>query len=268
VAHFALWDSPLSQHQVSALLEEYRQIYMKYANPVVLTMTASGSLSDYADTSLLQDKFASAAGVDKAFVTIAVEAGSVVITAKITVLAAATSSEAVQASLTSTFGTAASASTALNITIVSDPSIEVAAPPSAPPPPPSSPPPPPPSPSPPPTPPPPPPPPPPPSPPPPSPQPPQPPQFEASPPPSPHPPIWPNRQDKQDTRLREGTASNVEGSDLDDGGIAGVAVGCLFVGLLIGGGVVFLRFRWSPIVKRHKSFEVDVAERRKEEEKL
>jgi len=40
------------------------------------------------------------------------------------------------------------------------------------------------------------------------------------------------------------------------------------VGLLIGGGVVFLRFRWNPIVKRHKSFEVDVAERRKEEEKI
>ena len=28
VAHFALWDSPLSQHQVSALLEEYRQKYL------------------------------------------------------------------------------------------------------------------------------------------------------------------------------------------------------------------------------------------------
>jgi len=39
------------------------------------------------------------------------------------------------------------------------------------------------------------------------------------------------------------------------------------VGLLIGGGVVFMRFKWSPIVKRHKSFEVDLAERKKEEEK-
>lgn len=54
---------------------------------------------------------------------------------------------------------------------------------------------------------------------------------------------------------------------MDDGEIAGVAVGCLIVGLLIGGGVVFLRFKWSPIVKRHKSFEVDLAERKKEEEK-
>ena len=84
------------------------------------------------------------------------------------------------------------------------------------------------------------------------------------PPPSPHPPIWPNTQGTTGTPA--GTESNVEGSDLDDGEIAGVAVGCLLVGLLIGGGVVFLRFRWSPIVKRHKSFEVDVAERRKEEE--
>ena len=54
---------------------------------------------------------------------------------------------------------------------------------------------------------------------------------------------------------------------MDDGTVAGIAVACLLVGLLIGGGVVFLRFRWTPIVKRHKSFEVDVAERRKEEER-
>ena len=27
VAHFAVWDSPLTQHQVSALLEEYRRVY-------------------------------------------------------------------------------------------------------------------------------------------------------------------------------------------------------------------------------------------------
>ena len=55
---------------------------------------------------------------------------------------------------------------------------------------------------------------------------------------------------------------------MDDGGIAGIAVGGLFVGLLIGGGVVFMRFKWSPIVKRHKSFEVDVAERKKQEEQI
>ena len=85
VAHFAVWDSPLSHHQVNALLEEYRDLYnMKYINPVVVTMTASGSLSDYADTSL-QEKFAAAAGVDVAEVTIIVQAGSVVMTAIIAV---------------------------------------------------------------------------------------------------------------------------------------------------------------------------------------
>ena len=86
MAHFALWDSPLSHHQVNALLEEYRELYnMKYINPVVVTMTASGSLSDYADTSSLQEKFAAAAGVDVAEVTIIVQAGSVVMTAIIAV---------------------------------------------------------------------------------------------------------------------------------------------------------------------------------------
>ena len=59
----------------------------------------------------------------------------------------------------------------------------------------------------------------------------------------------------------------MEGSALNDGEVAGVAVGCLFMGVLIGAGVVFLRFRWAPI-KRHKSFEVDVAEQRKEEETI
>merc|ERR1719174_3250876 len=144
VAHFAVWDSPLSHHQVNALLEEYRELYnMKYRNPVVLTMTASGSPDDYADTSSLQEKFAAAAGVDKDEVTIIVQAGSVVITAKIAVRATA-SSEAVRASLAYTLGTVASASAALGITIESAPSIEIAAPPAAPP---SLPPPPPPSPS-------------------------------------------------------------------------------------------------------------------------
>ena len=64
------------------------------------------------------------------------------------------------------------------------------------------------------------------------------------------------------------SASNIKDGGMDDGEVAGIAVGCLFVGLLIGAGAVFLRFKWNPIIKRHKSFEVDVAERRKEEEKL
>ena len=79
------WGAHLD-HQVNALLEEYRELYnMKYINPVVVTMTASGSLSDYADTSSLQEKFAAAAGVDVAEITIIVQAGSVVMTAIIAV---------------------------------------------------------------------------------------------------------------------------------------------------------------------------------------
>jgi len=51
------------------------------------------------------------------------------------------------------------------------------------------------------------------------------------------------------------------------GAVAGIAVACAFVGLALGAGLVLLLKR-GPAVKRHKSFEVDVAERRKEEEKL
>lgn len=63
-------------------------------------------------------------------------------------------------------------------------------------------------------------------------------------------------------------ASDDKDSGINGGTVAGIAIGCLFAGLLIGGGAVCLRFKWKPIIKRHKSFEVDVAERRKEEEKL
>ena len=164
-------------------------------SPVVLTMTARGSVSDYADTSALRGKFATAAGVDAALVTIAVEAGSVLITATIAV-PTSTTAAAVQASLTASLGTAASASAALGITVESDPVIA-----------------------------------------------------------------------EQSSPLTD-TASNIKDDGIDDGAVAGIAVGCLFVGLLIGAGAVFLRFKWNPIIKRHKSFEVDVAERRKEEEKL
>ena len=164
-------------------------------SPVVLTMTARGSVSDYADTSALRGKFATAAGVDAALVTIAVEAGSVLITATIAV-PTSTTAAAMQASLTASLGTAASASAALGITVESDPVIA-----------------------------------------------------------------------EQSSPLTD-AASNIKDGGIDDGAVAGIAVGCLFVGLLIGAGAVFLRFKWNPIIKRHKSFEVDVAERRKEEEKL
>ena len=84
---------------------------------------ASGDVSDYADTSSLRQKIATAAGVDDAsLVTISVAAGSVIITATIAV-PASTTAEAVQTSLASTLGTAAAASAALGITVESGPSI-------------------------------------------------------------------------------------------------------------------------------------------------
>ena len=87
---------------------------------VVLTMTAVGSVSDYSDTSSLQQKIATAAGVDKSRVTISVVAASVIITATIAV-PADTTAAAVQESLSSTLGTTATAMTAsLGITVQSD----------------------------------------------------------------------------------------------------------------------------------------------------
>ena len=87
---------------------------------VVLTLTASGSISDYLDTSSLQQGVATAAGVDKSLVKIEVAAASVIITATIAV-PASTTGVVVQASLASTLGTAATASTALGITVESVP---------------------------------------------------------------------------------------------------------------------------------------------------
>ena len=89
---------------------------------VVLTMTASGSVSSYTDTASLQGSIASAAGVDASAVTIdvAVSASSVLITATIAV-PASTTAAAVQTSLSSRLGTAASASALLSVTIESDP---------------------------------------------------------------------------------------------------------------------------------------------------
>ena len=92
---------------------------------VVLTFTASGSVSDYSDTSSLQQKIATAAGVDKSLVTIAVAAASVIITATIAV-PASTTAAAVQTSLSSTLGTAADASAALGVTIESAPTVALA----------------------------------------------------------------------------------------------------------------------------------------------
>ena len=89
---------------------------------VVFTLTASGSVSDYSDTSSLQQKMATAAGVDKSRVTIVVTAASVIITATIAV-PAGTTAAAVQTLLSSTLGTAATASASLGITVESAPAM-------------------------------------------------------------------------------------------------------------------------------------------------
>lgn len=93
------------------------------AAPVLtLTITAAGSVGDYADTSALRQNVANAAGVNVNLVTVTVAAGSVVITALITV-PAHTASDTVQASLASKIGTAAAATTALGVTVVQVPTL-------------------------------------------------------------------------------------------------------------------------------------------------
>ena len=89
---------------------------------MVLTLTASGSVSDYSDTFALQNSIAASAGVDAASVSIRVAAASVIITATIAV-PASTTPAALQTTLSSSLGTAAAASAALGITVESDPSI-------------------------------------------------------------------------------------------------------------------------------------------------
>ena len=93
----------------------------------MLTLTASGSVSDFSanDTSSLQQKVAVAAGVDKLLVTIRVVAASVRITATIAV-PASTTADAVQTSLSSTLGTAATASAALGVTVEEVPTVALA----------------------------------------------------------------------------------------------------------------------------------------------
>jgi len=105
---------------------------------IVLTLTASGSVTDYVDTSSLRQNVATAAGVDASLVTIDVAAASVLITATIAVPASVTATT-VQASLSSALGTAATASTALGVAVQAVPTVLIASPP--PPPPPSAPPP-------------------------------------------------------------------------------------------------------------------------------
>ena len=92
----------------------------------MLTLTASGSVSDYTDSdkSSLQQKVATAAGVDKSLVTIKVTAASVRITATIAVPTSKTADQ-VKTSLSSSLGTADDASTALGITVEEVPTITI-----------------------------------------------------------------------------------------------------------------------------------------------
>ena len=93
----------------------------------MLTLTASGSVSDYSDTSSLQQSVATAAGVDMSLVTINVAAASVIITATIAV-PASTTAAALQASLSSKLATAATASAALGVALEAVPTVAVASP--------------------------------------------------------------------------------------------------------------------------------------------
>jgi hypothetical protein len=97
----------------------------------VLTLTASGSVGDYSDTSSLKQSVAAAAVVDVWFVTITVAAASVLISATITV-PESTTAFAVQSSLLFTLGgSTESASAALSVTVESSPTVAIAVPPSA-----------------------------------------------------------------------------------------------------------------------------------------
>ena len=88
---------------------------------VVLTLTASGSVSDYSDPSSLRRSIITVAGFSSTVITVA--AASVIITATITVPASAAT--AVQMRLSSSLGTAAAASAALGITVQSAPTVTI-----------------------------------------------------------------------------------------------------------------------------------------------
>jgi len=87
----------------------------------VLTLTASGAVDDYSDTTALQRSIAASAGVDPSSVVITVAAASVIITA--TIIVPTSSAAEVQTSLSSSLGTVAAASAALGITVQSDPTV-------------------------------------------------------------------------------------------------------------------------------------------------
>ena len=93
--------------------------------PVVLTLTASGDPSDYADTTAIAASIATSAGVNVSLVTIEVAPGSVVITATIATPPSKTPA-AVQSSLEADLGTdATTASAALGIPVQAAPTLAI-----------------------------------------------------------------------------------------------------------------------------------------------
>ena len=122
----ANYDPAASNDNGSCVASDGRRLFSGSKETVVLTLTASGSVSDYTDSvkSSLQQKIADLAGVHKSLVTIRVTAASVIITATIAV-PAATTADQVQTSLSSSLGTADAASTALGVTVEKVPTITV-----------------------------------------------------------------------------------------------------------------------------------------------
>ena len=92
--------------------------------PVKLQFTASGSASDYSDTTSLEANIAAVAGVSADRVTVTVEAASVLITATIDV-PAGTSSAAVKSSLSAALATPEAASAQLGVTVETTPTVGV-----------------------------------------------------------------------------------------------------------------------------------------------
>ena len=90
----------------------------------MLILRVSGSISNYGNTSDLQGKIATNAGVDASLVSITVEAGSVILTAKIEV-PASTNATAVLNSLRSILGNTTLASNALGIQVESVESVHI-----------------------------------------------------------------------------------------------------------------------------------------------
>ena len=91
---------------------------------VTLALRASGSVSDYSDTSDLKAKVASAAGVGASDVEITVSAASVLISAVINV-PSSTTAAAVSVALSTKLNSVEAASTALGITVEATPTVAI-----------------------------------------------------------------------------------------------------------------------------------------------